>query len=398
MSSVVSKGPITIDRGGSQSDLRRFNERIVLSALDRHPGLFNAELARRTGLAAQTISVILRALEAQGLIARGAVLRGRRGQPATPLHLKSDGAYGIGAALCWRRLTVCMTDFSGAVRDEDDLRHPHPDFNETIERIAAAVGRFLGSLPRDKRRRVAGLGLALPAAIDRYLAALDAPPEAVRAWAERDFCAELSSAIGMEVSPVSYGSAASGAEIRETDDASGGEFAYFFLGTLLLGGVVSGNSGFATAADKGTMLGAMLVPGAAGSSLRADTLVSASGLQAALGKAGVSDPGCIGPRWDWQGYAPVVEAWLDAAAPALAHVIVNTQCAFDIEAVVVDGLLPRDLIAALIARLDPALVGLPVAAGRLPVLKQGQLGLRAAMLGAARVPLQQRFFNTDPLP
>jgi hypothetical protein len=134
MNKISAQNGTALDRGGSQSDLRRYNERIVLSALERNPGLFNAELARRTGLAAQTISVILRVLDSQGLIVRGSVLRGRRGQPATPVFLKPEGAYGFGVALCWRRLMVCMGDFSGEVLAEDNTRHIYPDFDGTIER------------------------------------------------------------------------------------------------------------------------------------------------------------------------------------------------------------------------------------------------------------------------
>lgn len=396
MNDISPQDRASLDRGGSQSDLRRHNERVVLSALDRHPGLFNAELSRRTGLAAQTISVILRALEGQGLITRGAVLRGRRGQPATPLYLKPEGGYGIGAALCWRRVMVCIGDFSGKVLDEDSKRHAYPDFDATIKTIAQTVGRFTATLPAGKRARIAGLGLALPGAIERYLAALDAPEETVRAWSARDFCAELSEATGMPVWPAGFGAAASDAEARDAGRASGQDFAYFFLGTMLMGGIVPGGGGSSLADARGTMLGAMLVPGPDGSSVRADVIVSARGLQAALAKGGETDPGCIGADWDWCPFSPLVEGWLDAAAAALSHVIVNTTCAFDVGGVVIDGFLPRDLIAALVARLDPILGGLPVATGQVPVIGQGRLGSRAAMIGAARLPLHQRFFNTDP--
>jgi DNA-binding MarR family transcriptional regulator len=40
-----------------------------------------------SGLSPQTVSAILATLEADGLITRGPVLRGRRGQPATPIIL-----------------------------------------------------------------------------------------------------------------------------------------------------------------------------------------------------------------------------------------------------------------------------------------------------------------------
>lgn len=394
MNDISSQALTLIDRGGSQSDLRRHNERVVLSALDRHPGLFNAELSRRTGLAAQTISVILRALEQQGLIARGAVLRGRRGQPATPLYLKPEGGYGLGAALCWRRVFVGMSDLSGTILAEENKRHAVLEFDATLDTIAGIVDRFAATLPANKRARIAGLGLAVPGAVDRYLTTLQAPAQSVRPWAERDFCAELSKAIGLPVWQAGFGVAASEAEARQGAQPQGEDFAYFYLGTMLMGGIVSGGAGISAAKNPGNMLGAMLVPGPDGSSVRADDIASERGLLAVLAKGGVTEAGTVGQDWDWHAFAPLVEEWLDAATAALSHVIVNTTYAFDVGRVVVDGLLPRDVIGALVERLGPMLESLPVV-GQLPTIAQGELGPRAAMIGATRLPLHQRFFNID---
>ena len=49
-------------RGSNQSGLRAHNERLVLSLVRRHGALAKADIARRTGLSAQTVSVIMRQL------------------------------------------------------------------------------------------------------------------------------------------------------------------------------------------------------------------------------------------------------------------------------------------------------------------------------------------------
>ena len=71
-------------RGLQHQGLRRANERAVLTVIGFNPGVSNADIARLSGLAPQTVSAILTDLDGMGLIARGEVLRGRRGQPATP--------------------------------------------------------------------------------------------------------------------------------------------------------------------------------------------------------------------------------------------------------------------------------------------------------------------------
>ena len=61
----------TSRRGSNQSGMRAYNERLVLSLIRQTGALAKAEIARRTGLSAQTVSVIMRALEADGLLLRG---------------------------------------------------------------------------------------------------------------------------------------------------------------------------------------------------------------------------------------------------------------------------------------------------------------------------------------
>ena len=68
-------------RGTNQSGVRLYNERLVLSLVRRHGSLAKAEIARLTGLSAQTISVIMRQLEADGLAPEGGAAA-RKDRPA----------------------------------------------------------------------------------------------------------------------------------------------------------------------------------------------------------------------------------------------------------------------------------------------------------------------------
>ncbi|MBT8476431.1 MAG: MarR family transcriptional regulator, partial [Alphaproteobacteria bacterium] len=56
--------------GSGQADLRGYNERLILSVLRNHGPNAKAEIARITGLSAQSASVIMRKLEAEELIER----------------------------------------------------------------------------------------------------------------------------------------------------------------------------------------------------------------------------------------------------------------------------------------------------------------------------------------
>ena len=68
-------------RGSNQSGLRAYNQRLVLSLVYSHGHLAKTDIARLTGLSAQTGSVIMRELEAEDLIVKGEPIRGKVGQP-----------------------------------------------------------------------------------------------------------------------------------------------------------------------------------------------------------------------------------------------------------------------------------------------------------------------------
>ena len=75
--------------------MRSYNERLVLSLLLQNTGITRLEIGEQSGLSAQTVSVIIRSLEQEGLIARGEAQRGRVGPPTVPLSLNPDGAYSV---------------------------------------------------------------------------------------------------------------------------------------------------------------------------------------------------------------------------------------------------------------------------------------------------------------
>ena len=116
-------------RGSNQSGMRDHNERLVLSLVRQHGALAKSDIARITGLSAQTVSVIMRALEQDGLLLRGEPVRGRIGQPSVPMHLNPEGALFLGLKIGRRSTDLVLVDFLGRVRDtrRRTYRYPTPD-------------------------------------------------------------------------------------------------------------------------------------------------------------------------------------------------------------------------------------------------------------------------------
>ena len=103
-------------RGTNQIGVRLYNERLVLSLIRRHESLPKAEIARLTGLSPQTITVIMRALEADGLVVKRGRQRGKVGQPSVPFALNPDGAMSLGIKVGRRSADIILMDFTGTVR------------------------------------------------------------------------------------------------------------------------------------------------------------------------------------------------------------------------------------------------------------------------------------------
>ena len=68
LSSRSAEPASRLHRGTNQSGMRDSNERLVLSLVRRNGSLAKTEIARMTGLSAQTVSVIMRELEEEGLL------------------------------------------------------------------------------------------------------------------------------------------------------------------------------------------------------------------------------------------------------------------------------------------------------------------------------------------
>ena len=110
-------------RGSNQSGVRAHNERLVLTLIRQVGPLAKAEIARMTGLSAQTVSVIMRSLEADGLLIKSDPVRGKVGQPSVPMRLARDGAYFLGLKAGRRSLDLVMVDFRGTVLSRRQVTH-----------------------------------------------------------------------------------------------------------------------------------------------------------------------------------------------------------------------------------------------------------------------------------
>ncbi|WP_027520705.1 ROK family transcriptional regulator [Bradyrhizobium sp. Ec3.3] len=145
--------------GLNAPSVRSYNERLVLSLLLQSAGISRLEIGEKTGLSAQTVSVIVRSLEQEGLVSKGEAQRGRVGPPAIPLSLNPKGAFSIGVSFGENAADIAVIDFVGDVQHH--AAHPYSTLHGSGA-LAAKIQETLAALPPSSRTRIAGIGLAAP--------------------------------------------------------------------------------------------------------------------------------------------------------------------------------------------------------------------------------------------
>ena len=378
-------------RGTNQSGMRDHNERLVLSLVRRHGALAKSDIARMTGLSAQTVSVIMRQLEQDGLLERGEPVRGKVGQPSVPMSLAAEGAFFFGLKVGRRSADLVLTDFRGRMRAARRRVYRYPSPDAVVGFVREAVPALAGELPPALRERIMGMGIAMPFQLWNWVSVLGAPQAEMDAWRSRDIGAELGEALGLPVYVQNDATSACGAELIFGTGERPKDFLYFYFGTFIGGGLVMNGQLFLGRTGNAAAVGSIQVPAPGGGTRRLIDLASMSVLAAAMEAAGETSDHLWSQHDRWEVSEAVLSAWFDQAGGALAQAMVAAAALLEIQTVLIDGWMPVAVRAEMVRRVQGALLGLDLAGIDPPVIREGTVGADARALGAAAIPLSQRY-------
>jgi predicted NBD/HSP70 family sugar kinase len=383
--------PDVSQRGSNQSGMRAYNERLVLSLIRQSGAIAKAEIARRTGLSAQTVSVIMRALEAEGLLLRGNPVRGKIGQPSIPMSLSKDGAFFFGLKVGRRSLDLVLTNFLGQVQHRVRTRHPYPTPDNTVHFVTEAIRQILGKLPAEHRSRVSGLGIALPFQLWEWAEDVDIGAEDIRSWKDRDIAPEIAANCDFPVFVGNDASTACGAELVFGDQSKQRDFLYFFVGFFIGGGLVLDSTLYTGRTGNAAALGSMMVPDADGTLRQLVDVASLATLENTLALSGDQSTMIWDSPKSWNVPEGPLDVWLTSAAQGIARAILSSVCIIEIGHVLIDGWMPESMRAELVRRVQININEIPVAGVEKPQVVEGTIGPDARALGAASLPLSKRF-------
>jgi predicted NBD/HSP70 family sugar kinase len=389
------EAPPQASRGGSQGGVRLYNERLILSLIRRHAALTKVEIARATGLSQQTTTVIINRLTDDGLLVPGDPQRGRVGQPAVPYRLNPDGALALGVLIGRRSAEVVLMDFAGAVRARLRRVHAWPEPDAVIGFARQSIARLTRALPRGAARRIAGLGVAIPSTLWQWNDIVAAPEGALEAWRDLDLAAALDAAGRWPVHLCNDATAACAAELIFGRGTQYADFVCFYVGAFVGGGVVLDGALVPGRTGNAGALGSLPVArrGRSGRGGVQQLLRSASiyALEQRLVEAGQDAAVLWATPDDWGALGAPLAAWIDDAAQGLAQACAAAAAVIDFEAFLIDGNMPRAVLARLVDTVRARVAGIDRAGLSDFVVEPGAVGRDARSIGAAALPLLASF-------
>ena len=378
--------------GAHQAGARAYNERLVLSLIRRNGPLPKAELARLTGLSAQTLSLMMRRLEADGLVLAQAPLRGRIGQPSVPFALNPQGALSFGLKIGRRSTDVVLCDFLGNIIDRAKRTYAFPVPSDVLRFVQREIAAMRARQAQGER--VIGIGIAIPFELWKWASEVQAPPGVLDAWQNLDVAAEVTRRTGLAAYVANDATAACGAELARMEHGARVDLLYVFIGSFVGGGVVLNGMLYAGRTGNAGALGSMPVPvgGRTSQLIQHASLIT---LEKSLLEHGIDVSVLQHPDRDWQHLGRPLARWIETAAAAIARAIIAGASVIDFQLACIDGAVPRPILAEIVER-TRARVAKADLQGLSPFdIASGTIGADARALGGAMLPLHADF-GCDP--
>ncbi|WP_407492467.1 ROK family protein [Pseudooceanicola sp. MF1-13] len=364
------------------------NERLILSLVRENNGMSKAEIARATGLSAQSATNIVKRLEAEGLLRAGKSVRGKVGQPSKPYLINADGAMTIGVKVGRQSVEVATMGFDYQIIDHRSFGYDYPVYDTVRAHVLDTISDFIGALDAMQISRLLGIGLAIPDALSSWESAIGAPAGSMAPWDTADLRAEIESAFGLPVAQMNDASAACLAALK-LGSARPRSFLYIYVGTFAGGGLALDGRVYEGLTGNASALGSMPMGVARGGP--AEQLIAHASLQdledmaevAGLSPTVYYDDAPLSAEAD-----QILQSWIAKAAPALAFTFVAGQAFLDLEVMVLDSSLADPLRARLVEATVTALSAYDTRGLRPFAVQSGEGGVRARSLGSALLPFQ----------
>ena len=381
----------SISTGLSQKGVRDHNERLLLSLLQRNGPMPGSDLSRLAELSPPTVSSILRRLKGEGILETGDPVRGKVGKPSIPMKLASDGAFSFGLKIGRRSTDLVLLDLNGNLREERQLTYPVPVPDDIFDFLEVSVRDIIDDMETAHAERICGLGIAAPFELWNWPDRSLDMSAALSPWEGIDLKEEAQSRVSLPVLLLNDATAACQAEHTYGRGKEFRDYAYFFIGAFIGGGVVLNNSVFEGRQGNAGALGSLRSIGPNGESMQLVDMASIHQLELRLREVDLDPQQLWSDPDSWHTLSRYVDPWLGQTAQELAKAALSTCSVIDFEAILIDGAFPTSVRDDLVSRVRRYVVTQDTRGLIQPRIESGSIGGKARAIGAATRPIGAQF-------
>ncbi|MFT3792637.1 MAG: ROK family protein [Rudaea sp.] len=362
-----------------------YNERRILDLLRSEGPMSRVGLARATGLTTPSLSRLTQSLTNNRLLLDLHKVRdGQRGKPAQLIKINPDGAFAMGIAVQSEYLSACLIDLEGNLRASvaRNLAEADPAV------VASLSAKLLDQLLAESgvaRRRVIGAGVCMPGvAIGTYGAGLQPGgqtylPDEYEAWKELDIPAHFQHALHLPTWLENSSKAATLADLYFGAAQRMRNFAAIHIAYGFGGGLIFDRKPYHGTLGRSAEFGGLFP--------YEEARPSGRDLLAFLAARMKKPPQHIRDLARATIPEPLITEWIARVGPSLVDLSRHLAILLDIEAIVLNGLLPTAVLAPMAQMLRERLPHtIPTSLGT-PEIVVSQLAKSGLDLGAASLPL-----------
>jgi predicted NBD/HSP70 family sugar kinase len=362
------------------------SEAAILGNVLRNPGTVQSAIARDCGLSQQTVSRLVGELVDRGALALGErKASGRRGQPSVSIKVEPHYAYSLGIALMTDALSVALMDFAGNVVGHEQFTIPAMTRKAVFARLEEMRDRLLDRTPGARERLVgAGIGILGPC--------LDGksrfnPPRALDEFAMVPIDELFSERLGFPCWAESDGKAAALGECFLGAGRQFTNFVYIYVAAGLGGGIIVNNRLLRGSHGNSGEIGRMLP-------WRNFQIPTVETLLQSLRTAGVELDGISAMLANFDPEWPGVDEWITRSRDEFSIIASAIAALLDPEAIVFGGRLPEALAAKLLPAIELFDDGRREMPRPLPRIIASRTRHDPCAIGAAMLPLEQRYYSS----
>lgn len=391
------------DRRAKKSiQLRLYNERRVLQALRRMGSASKAEIARYLNLTNAAMGSIVTSLEESDLVYFGEKkYDGGKGQPATMIHLNGKGVYSIGVQLDRNKIDTILIDFDGNIISRITHEQILPKPEKVLEIVSKDIEKTLKLLDSEKRKKLAGIGLAIPYNLDSWTEVLDLPKDTFIHWKDYDFKQKLEESVNIPVYQENDGTSAAISALYYGVGREINDFLYLYIGPGIGGGLVLNGEIVRGENNNAADVASMPIQN---SKLKSnprpnsafDIMMNRASLNVLIRHLkynGINVNSLNDLEQIILSKNTYYSEWLDDMIEALTHLIWSSTILLDISTIVIASAVDGGLPNVIKERLDYSLQASAPESCIVPKVKTGKFGSDAGTIGAASLPI---FYSFSP--